>query len=329
MSTPHTVHTVHVSAATGRADRRLVVGIANATWDPRRKPALERLVEQLRAQGIEPHVSESHERETAYVWALRLWRWAAAQDADAILLNDDVEVCPVLLQAVDAILDVPTSGLVSLHITNPSARGVAHAGDRWLRTYHLTGPAYLVRRGTAPSLVRWWTETKPQEFVRTINEDNAAIYHAFRLREPIWNAIPALVTHDVTIPSTLNYEDHPQRRTPVPWSDPLFSRHDLTKGWEPKGKDAPAFVETSWMHTSALKTTEISLTLGLDPITCMFCGKRPMSFGSAITGIRMCFHCLRDATAGFMNSSADAAAEKMAAEVAKEKAAQAQARPTP
>ena len=301
---------------------KIVVGIAHAGWAKGRQAGLERLMEQLKPQGAKVEVIASAVREHASVWARRLWKWAAVEDAkgaDAIIcLNDDIEVSPDLIAAVDAMLAFETSRMISLHCTNPAARGIAHAGERWLRTYHLTGPAYVLRKGAARGLVEWWSQ-EPQTFLRTINEDNAAIYFAFRNREPIWNTIPALVTHDVGIPSTLGYDDHPQRRTQIPWNDPLFSRHDFKTGWAPGGM--PAFVETAWMPTEALKTTEIAITLGIDPITCWFCARRPASTGSNVTGARACLTCVRDFNAGAVTSYSDFIDKQRAKDFALEQAA--------
>ena len=284
---------------------KIVVGIAHAAWAKGRQAGLDRLRKQLEPQGARVEVIASQVREHASTWAMRLWQWAAVEDAkgaDAIIcLNDDIEVCPDLLAAVDAMLEIETSRMSSLHVTNPAARGLAHAGERWLRTFHLTGPAYVLRKGAPRGLVEWWSR-ETQTFLRTINEDNAAIYYAFRNREPIWNSIPSLVSHDVGIPSTLGYDDHPQRRSQVPWNDPMFANHDLKTGWKPAGP--PAFVETAWMPSHALLTTEIALSLGIDPVTCWFCAKRRAETGSNTTGARACTICIRDFAAGTLTAFA-------------------------
>lgn len=295
------------------------VAIAHASWAKGRKDALVRLCTQLNRQGCTPYIQESTRREHASTWAVeRLWGWAAEQDNDVLLLNDDIEVAPNLLAACEAMLKQPTSRMISLHTNLQASRSLAQAGQRWVRTYLLSGPAYIFRRGAAKEILHLVSQM-PRSFVEKYNEDNVGIQVAYRLREPIWCTIPSPVIHDVGVPSTLGYDGHPMRQSPVPYTD--FPKLDLLD-WSFDG--TPAFIECSWMPSKSLATTECALTLGFDAETCWFCGKNKAAFGSEVTGVRACFMCLAVQAGGAIQKLANLHAQQLAKdEAAKVEAAKA------
>lgn len=285
---------------------KIAVHVAHAAFLPERKFTLERLLGQLDAQKCKPIVHRSETREHACVWATRMYTLAAASGADAeIYLNDDVEVAPCLIEAVREMISQSTSRMLSLHAVHPMAASLAQAGQRWLKTYHVTGPAYVFRKGVCREALAYYAET-PKTWNQRVNEDNVLIQLAFRHREPIWNSIPALVVHDSSIPSSLGYDNHPGRVTPVPWRDPLFEGIDLRAGWE-----APAevpYLETHWTSTRTLLAEEVCVNLGVDPQTCWWCLQRPAFMGSDKSGARLCAKCLHDATGTCLNMAMQAAA---------------------
>jgi hypothetical protein len=265
------------------------VAIAHAAFLPERGATLARLLEQLAPQGG-AEVLRSTKREHASTWARRLWEYADATKDDVICLNDDTEVSSELVAACKAMLPLPTSSMVSLHTVHPLSRSLAEAGQRFIKTYHLTGPAYLLRAGVAAELLEYMKQA-PRAWIEKRNEDNWAIQFAFRQRRPIWGSIPALAVHDTTIPSSLGYDNHPGRVSPVPWTDELFVDAELSDpAWWKPGGEVP-FLETHWTDHRALATTEVAVTLCIDPETCWFCGKMPFSLGSEETGARICFQC--------------------------------------
>ena len=279
---------------------RITVHIAHAAFLPERAATLDRLMSQLAGQRGQFVVHRSEQREHASVWATRVWAAAAAEDAEAaIILNDDVEVSPDLVAACRAMLAVKTSRMVSLHAVHPMARSLAEAGLRAFSTYHLTGPAYMLRKGAAAELLAYF-ESAPKSWTSKVNEDNWAIQYAFRIREPIWNCIPALAKHDESIPSSLGYDHHPGRVTQVDWRDPIFEGIDMLD-WQPL-YPVP-FIETHWTSKGALTTTEIAVTLGISPETCWFCLEQPAICGSDKSGTRMCGRCLHLFTGNMINTA--------------------------
>ena len=286
-----------------RVTGRIAVHIAHAAFLPERGASLARLIGQLRPQGVRPVVHRSETTEHASIWARRIYEAAAAENADGtIVLNDDVEVSPHLIEAVEGILDDKTSRMVSLHAVHPMCRSLAEAGRAWFATYHLTGPGYLLRRGAAREL-RDYYAAAPARWTSNVNEDNVAIQLAFRHREPIWNTIPALVLHDESLPSTLGYEKHPMRVTPVPWMDPLFDPKEIRDPRRWLVTDPVPFLETHWTKRETLLATEIAVSLGIDPSRCWWCLERQASFGAERSGARMCGRCVQDIVGHTINAS--------------------------
>lgn len=286
---------------------RISIHIAHAAWLPERKATLERLLAQLEPQGIVPFVYRSEEREHSSVWATRMYSTAAPGKCDAdIFLNDDIEVSGQLVAAVRAQFQSETSRIVSLHTVHPIARSLAEAGERWMSTYHVTGPAYWFRRGVAAQVMRYYGEC-PKAWTSKANEDNVLISFMFRHREPVWNSLPGLVQHDTGVPSSLGYENHPNRTCCVPWNDKALYQslppHALVdpEWWHPRA-DVP-FLDTHWTQTKTLISQEVCNDLGVPPEFCWWCLARPAAFGSPKSGARLCAKCLHDTMGGVINTA--------------------------
>jgi len=291
------------------AEPRITLHVAHAKFLPERAETLARLLGQLEAQGLRAVVHESVKREHASVWATRIYKAIAAEDPEmACILNDDVDVSPHLAAAMHAWVRMPTSRILSLHTVHPMARSLAEAGQRWLSTYHVTGPGYIFRKGVARQVLEYYARA-PRQCVTAWNEDNILIQFMYKLREPVWNCIPALVVHDVTVPSSLGYENHPQRTASVPWTDALFkdANFSWTDQWNPGDKPVP-YLETHWTPTSTLDTNEVAFTLGIDPMQCYWCLERLALFGSEKSGARICPKCIHEILGSLINAATRKAA---------------------
>jgi len=224
------------------------IAIAHASWRPERRTVLRRLVEALEPPA--PMVFGSTEPEHSSVWALRMWRWAQHQRCShVVFLNDDVQPCPEFILACGAIARAVPEAVVALHTTIRQAT----PQDRWLWSYWLSGPAYMVPRPLVRDMVAF-CERWPDLFQR-VNEDVMLMHWAWGRRRPIWHAVPALVQHDVSVPSTLGYDMHPGRQTHVPWSVLPDARLTDEDFWRPRG--SPQLVECHWMTTATLEAMRL------------------------------------------------------------------------
>lgn len=234
------------------------VAIAHAPL-ANRKPTLERLLAQLAPQNVEVHIQRSRRMEHAAIWSYRLWEWCEAQDDDCILLNDDVFVSPDLVTACRIICDLPTSPIVALHTSVPEAKPLADAGGRWLRAYWQTGPGYLFKRGAASPLLDYVARL-PWKFRSSYNEDNVSQHFAWEKQEPFHSTIPALVLHDTNVPSSLAYDNHPNRTTCVPWTNyPHANLADVAR-WR-EGLDTAPYVSNPWMSEQYMEQVRRGLRM--------------------------------------------------------------------
>jgi|SRR5579859_938210 len=262
----------------------VAIGIAHAEWDHRRTAPLQRLMQQLDAvDGVNHvHVSCSPWREHAREWAPRLWAWGARQDASHIVfLNDDIRVCPEFVDACDAIASVLPNDVICMHTTLPEA---AQLPIPFFRSYWVTGPAYMIPRHRLQDLLVFaheWSGLWESE-----NEDGVAMQWLWHNQTPACHTVPALVVHDVEVPSTLGYDHHPLRRASVPW----HSRPEIDvsrPGWWGSHFGGP-LAECPWRSVEAFKSIE--MRRGRPPI-CAFCAtRRPVV--QSVTGAGMCRDCL-------------------------------------
>jgi hypothetical protein len=266
---------------------RPIVGIAHAAWAEGRADGLMRLLRELEPQGVKPHVQVSTEKEHAQQWAVRLWQWAAKQDAPAILLNDDVSVSPELVDAVDRMTDALPDEIISLHCQLPVAKSLAEAGVPYLRTFWLSGPGYVLPRGVAAQLVDF-VPTIPKRLRDQWNEDGYAQMWSWGRRRAIVHSLPALVQHDTEIPSTLGYDNHTLRVATADWRS-----YPVPKDATPR---APMpFVENQWMSRQNLLTLEAERDYSQNPVPprrCWWCQANPVKFTSASTGAGICGECV-------------------------------------
>ena len=258
------------------------VFVAHSEWSMERRASLRSLLAQL----PDAVVVSSKVKEHARTWSERLWKACAEYDGDAVCLNDDVEPCPNFVETVSGMLARAKSDVISLHTTLPVAPSLAHAGQRFLQSYLVSGPGYVLRRGVAADVLHFAGRLNPNHRA-TAMEDNILSYRCWSHRRPAWATIPALVKHDVGLASTAGFDDHPDRQSKVPWDLDVFG--DGPIDWTQA--NVPAFLEVGWMPTDSLAATEIAWLLGIVPGHCWACKERKGEVGAPKTGLMLCAMC--------------------------------------
>ncbi len=266
----------------------IVIGIAHAAWDHRRHAPLERLNSSIRKDSdawIE--IVSSQRKEHASVWAHRLWTWGARRNVShCVFLNDDVTVCPDFADVCHAMVTAVPDQIISLQSSVP-----IHGVETWARSYWLTGPGYIVPTALLGALLTF-ADAWP-DFHRKVNEDNFIMQWAWREQRPIWHAVPAIVQHDTTIPSTLGYDHHALRESSIPWTKFPAAPIRTVDYWTPSRM--PPLVDCPWLPTSRLQ--EIQARKGILP-ECAFCRGESIAVESPETGAALCRMCIVRCVAG-------------------------------
>jgi len=268
----------------------IVIGVAHAAFLPERAATVGRLMDVVAKLDIAgAYVSKSEKREHASIWASRLWRRAASDFAEhhVVCLNDDVLIGDDFARYVAALVSVYPDKIIALHTTAPAAPSLAFAGCRAFLSYWLTGPAYVLPPGIAKDLLKFSAHV-PKALVGVVNEDNLIMHYAWHRQEGILHSVPALAQHDVSVPSSLGYDNHPMRQASVTWDSPIFHAHDLTSPdfWESKGPHP--WIECPWMTRDQLAGVERWITEGTN--VCSFCLAEPGALRGA-SGARICTKC--------------------------------------
>ena len=266
--------------------------VAHARWAPGRIASLSRLLEQLPSGRTE--VFTSYHPEHACQWARRIYQAAAAIDGPVCILNDDVRITSP--EDIEACHLAAPDECLSLCCTNPNVPLPVdvEAHLRWLETgegepwpersfwaraYHYSGPGVVLPRGAAESLLAF-TATLPWSFVSRTNEDNIANAWAWDRQRPFFYPLPSPVDHDPGIPSTLGYDDHPNRTAIA------FGQAE-----RPPPKDPP-FVELRWAPTQTLRYQRE--VIREDRKLCTFCLGREGKVGNKTD--MLCIECLTGLT---------------------------------
>ncbi len=261
--------------------------IAHSAWAPDRKEPLARLLKQVPSA----HVVSSQVKEHASVWARRLWAKALeSKYSHYVFLNDDIDVCDNFYEVMEAVTSAQPDRMLTFHVSYPEAPTLALQGHSFCKGYWVNGPAYCFPRALLQKFVEWYDKV-PDGFKKAINEDVAAICFAWSEQEPVWATIPALVQHRIDVASTLGYDNHPMRQSPVPFSHGMFHGAKLTESsyWVPESD--PPYCVNPWAPEQQLETWRRTI---LNDNWCLFCQERPPIVTSDKGG-RICTICLASA----------------------------------
>ncbi len=254
-----------------------------AGWDERRRAPLKRL------QAALPNAITitSEVKEHSSVWALRMYRRAlASPHLHFEFLNDDVIPCPSHDAILERIVAAVPDQVMSFATICPEVEG--HRG-MWLRSYLLSGPAYLYPRADLESLVEFY-EKLPAALRDKMNEDEVASHHAWSRQRPIWQTAFALVKHDVSIPSTLGYDHHKGRVSTAPLADERTLEYSWIVDHDPPHVPHP------WLPEGRMRMVARAASNGEDPNTCSYCAVQEGMFTSGATGAKICPECIKNIT---------------------------------
>jgi hypothetical protein len=90
------------------------------------------------------------------------------------------------------------------------------------------------------------------------------------------------VRHDTSVPSTLGYDNHANRQSPVDWAG-------FEPGWTLDDVVSAPYVPVPWMPDSAFRELGDALR-GVVPL-CGFCCGNPSTLVNSTRGTGICFGC--------------------------------------
>lgn len=260
----------------------MVTLIAHAAFATDRHASLARLLEQVPGATV----VRSEVKEHSSTWALRLYRRAheiAKPGEWCTFLNDDVTIAPN--HEIELMLKFVDGDCVSLATVQKEARAAYDAGACFVASYSATGPGYSIKREALSELIEFYIKLTEGMRAR-MNEDEVMAHWAWSRQMPFWQCIPALVSHDTSVKSTLGYDNHPMRVASLLWTEapPKWHRH------------TPEYVPHPWMGEGRLRAVRKALLNGWDySDKCAFCDERTSLIVSPKTGVGQCGQCLADA----------------------------------
>jgi hypothetical protein len=212
-------------------------------------------------------VCRSEQPEHANVWATRLWKLSAKEERThdiSLFLNDDVVCHEKIIEYIEEFAEYMPDEVLSLHSQMPGTRVAAMRGHKFARCYWPSGPAYSFSPRLARELLAWLETVNPSWFRGTTNEDGAIASWLWSRQTPAYATIPALVRHDVSVPSSLGYDNHPNRTSGVDWD--LFAPGD----WTPDHVARAPYVPVAWFNDNSLRALGEALR-GVIPLCSMCC----------------------------------------------------------
>ena len=195
------------------------LGIPHTPWKPERVESLARLHVSLGGQKDEQPIVERvfAEKEANYVWAEKLWQWAAVTDATHLVqLQDDAVVYEDFWGELHRMVAGRPHDVIGLEAAHPHGPNVE--GCWYTTSDMLIGVGYVLPIPELQTMLEWRDKLR-KGAVESLNEDQLLGLWCFATGRKIWHPVPTVIDHDIDIPSTYGNSDHPHRRPTVTWRE--------------------------------------------------------------------------------------------------------------
>ncbi len=182
----------------------LFIGIPHAAHAPERRPGLERILAQLKAEGApEPYVTTAWRRPQDF--GPDLWQTGIASGAEhCVYLSDDALLCEDFVQVVKNVVSVKPTEIIAIFSNHAGASWAKNAGYRWYTTPDgLAGVGSILPRELLVELMAWREEALSREAKDRIPDDTQIDIFAMATGRLIHTPLPSLVDHDDSLPSLL------------------------------------------------------------------------------------------------------------------------------
>ncbi len=185
---------------------KLAISIAHAVHRPERRrtltPMLDALADRQNYTHLECAPGKPHE------WSERQWGGAITMSTlgsgctHALLLNDDLVLCDGFLAVLANVIAARPNHLINLYNCHKLAHEAQARGMSWLTgNDSLIGNAYVIPIPSLRHFLHWRETALTPGTVETLSEDQLVNLWAMAHDIRIWHTIPALVEHDLSVPS--------------------------------------------------------------------------------------------------------------------------------
>jgi hypothetical protein len=198
------------------------ISIAHARHIPERRASLQRMIAQLEGQeALSIYIEDQPGKPCE--WSLRQWQGALQMPAThCVMLNDDLLLCDDFVEVCKRIALARPMHIVNLYNTHPIAKIAYAEGRSWLTSPDgLIGNAYMMPAAGLRAFLAWREAALTPGAAELLSEDQLINLFAMAHRALIWQTVPALVDHDVSIPSCFGNKQ--MRRPEIPPQKDMLS----------------------------------------------------------------------------------------------------------
>lgn len=182
----------------------LSISIAHCEARPERRESVERMKDVLLPQlGTEHVLHVESQPGKPHEWSKRQWDKALLTPrTHCVLLNDDLILCNDFIPTLLKVIEARPTHVINLYNAHKSAQLCGRNGYSWITSVDgLIGNAYVLPTQHLRAFM-WWRESALVDgAVEELSEDQLINLWAMEQAALIWHTVPALVDHDISMPS--------------------------------------------------------------------------------------------------------------------------------
>ncbi len=192
----------------------IAFSIAHAAHRPERKAGFQRLLGQLDGESVVISDEPGPPRE----WSERQWlAGLSAKERYVCCLNDDIVLCPDFIGTLWKVIEAQPGHIIDLRQSDDMAALADGEGKRWITSVDgLVGQAYVIPSDALRAFLDWRASALVPGAVDALSEDQLINLWAMEQGALIWHCVPALVSHDNSVPSCYGNERDAERHPRVP-----------------------------------------------------------------------------------------------------------------
>lgn len=180
------------------------ISIAHCEARPERRASVERMKEQLLPRlGTEHVLHVESQPGKPHEWSKRQWDKALLTPrSHCVLLNDDLVLCDDFIKTLVNVVSARPNHVINLYNAHEQAKLCQGNGYSWITSVDgLIGNAYVLPTPGLRDFVHWRDNCLVDGTKELLSEDQLVNLWAMDVGALIWHTVPALVDHDISMPS--------------------------------------------------------------------------------------------------------------------------------